>query len=245
MTELISKNIRAQRLAQGMTQEQLAAKVFTTRQCISNYETGKSKPDYETIGKIAMAPGISAEELLYDASERRKKVRAWCILAAIIFFFGLARSLCHSNLLISNATMPGRLTYVQGYITVIIPATCTFFGWILIRLYELYIKKEDCTLNRTKRVSIFLILLLGSWFLAAFMELPKIYEAASDPMTNKYGCHLQKRRTGLKQFVFGFIFSLMSIWGREGEQSPPHPQHLMVCLLRIFGAGIHHVGFSE
>ena len=31
MTELISKNIRAQRLAQGMTQEQLAAKVFTTR----------------------------------------------------------------------------------------------------------------------------------------------------------------------------------------------------------------------
>ena len=187
MTELISKNIRAQRLAQGMTQEQLAAKVFTTRQCISNYETGKSKPDYETIGKIAMAPGISTEELLYDASERRKKVRAWCILAAIIFFFGLARSLCHSNLLISNATMPGRLTYVQGYITVIIPATCTFFGWILIRLYELYIKKEDCTLNRTKRVSIFLILLLGSWFLAAFMEFPKIYKAASDPMTNKYG----------------------------------------------------------
>lgn len=187
MTELISKNIRAQRLAQGMTQEQLAAKVFTTRQCISNYETGKSKPDYETIGKIAMALGISAEELLYDASERRKKVRAWCILAAIIFFFGLARSLCHSNLLISNATMPGRLTYVQGYIMVIIPATCTFFGWILIRLYELYIKKEDCTLNRTKRVSIFLILLLGSWFLAAFMEHPKIYEAASDPMTNKYG----------------------------------------------------------
>ena len=110
MTELISKNIRAQRIAQGVTQEQLAAKVFTTRQCISNYETGKSKPDYETIGKIAMAPGISAEELLYDASERRKKVRAWCILAAIIFFFGLARSLCHSNLLISNATMPGRLT---------------------------------------------------------------------------------------------------------------------------------------
>ena len=42
MTELISKNIRAQRLAQGMTQEQLAAKVFTTRQCISNYETGGS-----------------------------------------------------------------------------------------------------------------------------------------------------------------------------------------------------------
>ena len=55
MTELISKNIRAQRLAQGMTQEQLAAKVFTTRQCISNYETGKSKPDSETIGKIAGA----------------------------------------------------------------------------------------------------------------------------------------------------------------------------------------------
>ena len=208
MTELISKNIRAQRLAQGMTQEDLAEKVFTTRQCISNYETGKSKPDYETIGKIAMALGVSAEALLYDASEHRKKVRAWCMLAVLILLFGLARSLCYSDLLI-NAAKPWRLTYIQGYTTLIIPAACTFFGWILIQLYELYIKKSRLRIGHTKTVSIFLTLILGVWFLAACMELPKIYGAASDPMENTYGGPAMLG-VYLETFYYKYIYTTIS-----------------------------------
>ena len=209
MTELISKNIRAQRLAQGMTQEDLAAKVFTTRQCISNYETGKSKPDYETIGKIAMALGVSAEDLLYDAGERRRKVRAWCMLAALALLFGLARSLYRSDLLISNAARPWRLTYIQGYTTLIIPAACTFSGWILIQLYELYIKKSSLRIRHTKLVFIFLILILGTWFLAACMELPKIYGAASDPMENTYGGPVMLG-VYLETFYYKYIYTTIS-----------------------------------
>lgn len=187
MTKQISKNIRSLRLAHGMTQEELAAKVFTTRQCISNYETGKSKPDYETLSKIAMALGVSTDALLHNSDERRKKARAWSMLIAVLFLFGLGFSLHNSSFLANNATIAAYLTYLQGYITVIIPLTCTFFGWTLIRFYEVYIKKENCTLNHTKIASIYLLFILGIWFLAAFIELPKIYAAVSDPMKNEYG----------------------------------------------------------
>ena len=45
----ISKNIKQIRIKNNMTQEELAEALFVTRQTISNYETGKSNPDVDTI----------------------------------------------------------------------------------------------------------------------------------------------------------------------------------------------------
>lgn len=66
----IGNNIRNQRLEKGMTQEELASKIFTTRQTVSNYETGKSKPDYITLGRIAEVLEVSADSLIYGDRER-------------------------------------------------------------------------------------------------------------------------------------------------------------------------------
>ena len=41
----IGKNIRQLRTAKNMTQDELAEKLFVTRQTVSNYEPGKSRPD--------------------------------------------------------------------------------------------------------------------------------------------------------------------------------------------------------
>lgn len=41
----IGKNIRTLREKKGMTQEELAQALFVTRQTVSNYETGRSRPD--------------------------------------------------------------------------------------------------------------------------------------------------------------------------------------------------------
>lgn len=48
-----------------MTQEELAAKIYTTRQTVSNYEKGRSEPDLETIKRIAEALETDASILLY------------------------------------------------------------------------------------------------------------------------------------------------------------------------------------
>ena len=49
----IGKNIRQLRIQKNMTQDDLAEKLFVTRQTISNYETGRSRPDVEMLAKIA------------------------------------------------------------------------------------------------------------------------------------------------------------------------------------------------
>lgn len=48
-----------------LTQEELAEKLSVTRQAISNYETGKTQPDIETLIKIASILEVSVEELIY------------------------------------------------------------------------------------------------------------------------------------------------------------------------------------
>ena len=45
----IGKNIRQLRIRRNMTQDDLARALFVTRQTVSNYETGKSRPDIEML----------------------------------------------------------------------------------------------------------------------------------------------------------------------------------------------------
>ena len=48
-----------------MTQDELAEKVCVTRQTISNWETGKSQPDIETLVTLGEVLGTDANELIY------------------------------------------------------------------------------------------------------------------------------------------------------------------------------------
>ena len=61
----IGENIKALRKSKNMTQEELAAKIHTTRQAISNYEKGRSDPDLETISRIAEALETDPSVILY------------------------------------------------------------------------------------------------------------------------------------------------------------------------------------
>ena len=45
----IGKNLKQLREQKGLKQEQLAELLFVTRQTVSNYENGRSRPDIETL----------------------------------------------------------------------------------------------------------------------------------------------------------------------------------------------------
>ena len=68
----VSKNIKKIRTEKGMTQETLAEKIFVTRQAISNWETGRTKPDVDSLLKIAEILDVQVEELIYG--ERKEKI---------------------------------------------------------------------------------------------------------------------------------------------------------------------------
>lgn len=66
----VSKNIRHFRNASGLTQEALAEKISVTRQAISSWERGVTRPDINMIIALAENLGVSVEELIYGKVEK-------------------------------------------------------------------------------------------------------------------------------------------------------------------------------
>lgn len=91
----IGKNIRDLRIRKNMTQDELAGLLFVTRQTVSNYETGRSRPDVEMLMKIAEALETDVNAVLYgqSAAPGRERDRRRLVLTAgitvLVFLFTL------------------------------------------------------------------------------------------------------------------------------------------------------------
>lgn len=86
----IGRNIREQRMKKGLSQEELAEKLYVTRQTISNYETGKSNPDVEMLASMAETLDIDIQILIYGETKKRdmKQIRtAAASLAVIVLLY--------------------------------------------------------------------------------------------------------------------------------------------------------------
>ncbi len=66
----IGKLIAHEREKSGLTQEQLASKLYVTRQAISRWERGVGIPDYELLSKLCEVFKITPNEIM--AGERKK-----------------------------------------------------------------------------------------------------------------------------------------------------------------------------
>ena len=61
----VNTMIKLLRTEKGINQEQLAEQLHVTRQAVSNWETGKTQPDIETLTQLAEYFGVSVEQLIY------------------------------------------------------------------------------------------------------------------------------------------------------------------------------------
>lgn len=85
----IGKNIKILRTKQNMTQEELAEKLFVTRQTVSNYETGRSRPDVEMLAKIAEVLDTDANTVIYGPAptlekESVRKLAVGCVVTVVL-----------------------------------------------------------------------------------------------------------------------------------------------------------------
>ncbi len=71
----INQNLRQLRLDCGMTQEQVAAKIGLTRQALSSYESGRTRPDIEMLMRLCEVYGTDLDAILYGTSRTLKAVR--------------------------------------------------------------------------------------------------------------------------------------------------------------------------
>ncbi len=122
----IHQNLKACRARLGMTQEQAAEQLHTTRQTVSNYETGRTQPDLDTLGRLAELYRVPVETLLYGDRDEQKALRlrraAWIVLACYLaglllcaaFQFGIDRAIPPDSLSAYNEVVQLRFRLVRG-----------------------------------------------------------------------------------------------------------------------------------
>lgn len=95
----IGGNLKKLRVAQGLTQDQLAEKLHVTRQAVSNWERNVSHPDLDQLEAIAAVLGVEVTTLLYGPPQpyrpSRKRVGVTVGLAAAAV---TAFAVCHGGL---------------------------------------------------------------------------------------------------------------------------------------------------
>lgn len=69
----VKEQIRAYRSSLGLSQEELAEAVYVTRQTVSNWETGKSYPDIQSLLRLSAFFGVSLDQLIKGDAERMKE----------------------------------------------------------------------------------------------------------------------------------------------------------------------------
>ncbi len=135
----IGKNIREARIRRGWTQEEMAERLYCTRQTVSNYEQGRSRPDVETLTKIAEVLGTDATELIYGTSSQNARRRDTAVLAAALclcvilfaaYFFAVRQTLILKST--SYIVLPYVLTMVFGKALAAI-----VLGWTFMQVVRL------------------------------------------------------------------------------------------------------------
>jgi len=64
ISDTLSERVKALRKDQGMTQKELAHKLFKSESTVRMWELGKSEPDLETVNKLAVLFGVTSDYLL-------------------------------------------------------------------------------------------------------------------------------------------------------------------------------------
>lgn len=102
MTQNLGEKIRQARREKGLTQEQLAQALFVSRQTVSNWENGKTEPDYQMLMRLSELLGqeiIQTEEASAESAhqepeqqpdaKKKRRLRPWLMAAAAAVLFAL------------------------------------------------------------------------------------------------------------------------------------------------------------
>ena len=107
MNTSIPKNIKRLRQQAGLTQEQLAEKLFVTRQTVSLWENGKTQPDVQTLERIAAVFQVDLMTVLYggnrartDDDRYRQRLIRWALVSFVLCgFLYLLQALASEHLI--------------------------------------------------------------------------------------------------------------------------------------------------
>jgi len=155
----IGKNIRELRISSGMTQDVLADKLFVTRQTVSNYETGKSRPDIDMLVAMAELFDCDINSVLYGLPLKHGKADtkhfwhgfAGCIVVGVFILIIKHYAEIMSNRFIYAPAISNKLVFV--------PVFMIFLGWTFAQGILLLLKANKPAVKYGKYIYYALIAL--------------------------------------------------------------------------------------
>ncbi|MGG4033974.1 helix-turn-helix transcriptional regulator [Paenibacillus cisolokensis] len=120
---IFAEKLKMERKKKGWSQEELAAKLFVSRQSVSKWENGQNYPSIEVIINLSDLFGVTIDELLRSDEELTKKVirdgkkLAYPKLKAtfdVLFLAGVVLLLIKLGVLALNKLTPMDITLFGG-----------------------------------------------------------------------------------------------------------------------------------
>lgn len=169
---IIGKNIKNIRQTRHMTQEALADALFVTRQTVSNYENGRSRPDLDMLLKIAQTLDTDVDAILYGppVPQSKKEAYRWAaicagLLAVVwIAYFGIRAAFSTNNIYAAHVYAIRAIN-----LQTLLPLGMFLLGWSLLHGLSLLraLRQFD---SKKARLGKHLLLAIGG--VAAIIPLP-------------------------------------------------------------------------
>ncbi len=169
----IGKNIRLLRQQKNLTQDDLAERLFVTRQTVSNYETGKSRPDVEMLVKVSEALDTDIQQLIYGPEPKplSPETRRLMVAAVITVLLAAAFFVLEPVLLEYRKETFVGVPYLMLHGS-LAPAAWLFGGWTMACLVAMALRKQPLQNAWAPAAGrILLGLLIAWWALTAIYSL--------------------------------------------------------------------------
>ena len=169
----IGNNIKKFREMNHMTQDDLANRLFVTRQTISNYENERSRPDLDMLVKIADALNVDIKDIIYGKDSIYQKIVKKHLLYGIIVLLALVLIIyIVSNLNVSN--------YMEIQINLwnkitLFPLVCIVCGWCSIQLFQICFQIRTYSF-RFMKISKYMLWILSIFWLFVVI-IPVVFDA--------------------------------------------------------------------
>lgn len=187
----IHQNLKQLRVARGMTQEQVADRLHVTRQSVSSYESGRTKPDIDTLMRLAEVYGVELDAILYGKTEERHDVyfrrSAWGIGIALILLILLCSLLRWLNQMLFPLPEKVALYQTHFFINQVwekvegIALALSLIGFLLLTCLELTWKISVSLKQRGVYFGVLAVSLLGPAVL--FAALDPVYSSVDYRLT--------------------------------------------------------------
>ena len=194
----VGKNIREARQGRGLTQDELAERLFVSRQTVSNYELGRTRPDIDMLEKLAQVLETDLNTLLYGPPDREEKRRVLkkkllrlliaagiglSLLALYLYLYPLAMAY-------SGRTYDNRPKFLVA--AFLRPLAWMGLGWALMQGLSCFtaltpFSGKAAKWTRAGLVTLLIFYLFSMVFITAVLYIPGLNPITSGPLKALYG----------------------------------------------------------